>query len=132
MKWSIITFPFTLLAIALVVIGMAIASKVIGVYLGARLLGHRTHWTTPSFGVGLTARGGLEILVATLGLSLGILSQAMFAIIILIPMTTSLITPTLLRWALGHVQRSATGQIGLYEAGGTPGPEASSGLDCPA
>lgn len=96
----------TLLLIALAVIAVATFGKVIGTYLGARLVGGRDHWTALSFGAGLNARGAMEIIIATIGLSLGILSQDMFSIIVLMAMATSLMAPSALRFVLARVRMS--------------------------
>ncbi|MFO7678879.1 MAG: universal stress protein, partial [Chloroflexota bacterium] len=75
----------------------------VGTYAGARLIGRRDHWTSLSFGAGLNARGAMEIIIATIGLNLGILTQDMFSIIVLMAMTTSLMAPPALRWVLRRV-----------------------------
>ncbi len=93
-----------LIAIALLVIAVASGGKVLGTYTGARLIGRRDHWTALSFGAGLNARGAMEIIIATIGLNLGILAQDMFSIIVLMAMTTSLMAPPALRWVLKRVQ----------------------------
>lgn len=93
-----------LLLIALLVILVASGGKIIGTYSGARLIGRRDHWTALSFGAGLNARGAMEIIIATIGLNLGILAQDMFSIIVLMAMTTSLMAPPALRWVLRRVQ----------------------------
>ena len=93
-----------LILIALIVIAVASGGKVIGTYFGARVIGRRDHWTSLSFGAGLNARGAMEIIIATIGLSLGILAQDMFSIIVLMAMTTSLMAPPALRWVLKRVQ----------------------------
>lgn len=96
-------FKPTLIAVALLVIFIATAGKVVGTYIGARLIGKRDHWTALSFGAGLNARGAMEIIIATIGLKQGILSQDMFSIIVLMALTTSLMAPPALRWFLNHV-----------------------------
>lgn len=96
-------FTPELLAIALLVILVASFGKVAGVYAGARLIGRTDHWTALSLGAGMNARGAMEIIVATIGLSLGILTQEMYSIIVLMAMATSLMAPPALRWALRHV-----------------------------
>jgi Kef-type K+ transport system membrane component KefB/nucleotide-binding universal stress UspA family protein len=93
-----------LLLIGLLVIGVASFGKIVGTYLGARLIGGRDHWTALAFGAGLNARGAMEIIIATIGLSLGILTQDMFSIIVVMAMATSLMAPTMLRWVLRHIQ----------------------------
>jgi Kef-type K+ transport system membrane component KefB len=96
-----------LLLIALLVILIATVGKVVGTYTGARLIGRRDHWTALSFGAGLNARGAMEIIIATIGLSLGILTQDMFSIIVVMAISTSLMAPTALRWVLAHVEPGA-------------------------
>jgi len=92
-----------LLGIACLVILVASSGKVIGTYLGARLIGRKDHWTALSFGAALNARGAMEIIIATIGLSLGTLSQEMFSVIVVMAMVTSLVTPSALRWVLMRV-----------------------------
>jgi Kef-type K+ transport system membrane component KefB len=96
-----------LLLITLLVIAVAAGGKIAGTYLGARLIGRRDHWTALSFGAGLNARGAMEIIIATIGLQLGILSQDMFSIIVVMAMVTSLMAPPALRWVLQHVTPEA-------------------------
>lgn len=93
-----------LIAIALLVIFIASAGKVVGTYIGGRFVGGRDHWTALSFGAGLNARGAMEIVIATIGLQLGILSQDMFSIIVIMAMATSLMAPPALRWVLDRVE----------------------------
>src|SRR6267378_42325 len=46
----------------------------------------------------------MEIIVATIGLSLGILTPEMYSIILLTAIVTSLMAPPLLRWTIGKVE----------------------------
>lgn len=92
-----------ILAVALIVIAIATLGKVIGTYLGARLIGRKDHWTALSFGAALNARGAMEIIVATIGLSVGVLNQTMFSIIVVMAMATSLMAPPLLRFVLARL-----------------------------
>ncbi|MBW3628522.1 MAG: cation:proton antiporter [Gemmatimonadetes bacterium] len=92
-----------LIVIALIVIAVASFGKVVGGYAGARFLGRRDHWTALSFGVGMNARGAMEIIIATIGLSMGLLTQEMFSIIVVMAITTSVLAPPALRWTLSHV-----------------------------
>jgi nucleotide-binding universal stress UspA family protein len=89
------------------VIVVATTCKVVGVYIGARYLGKRDHWTALFFGAGLNARGSMEIIVATVGLSLGVLTQEMFSIIVVMAVTTSLMAPFILRWTVEHITPDA-------------------------
>jgi Kef-type K+ transport system membrane component KefB/nucleotide-binding universal stress UspA family protein len=94
----------TLIVITLIVIAIATMGKVAGTYFGARVIGGKDHWTALSFGAGLNARGAMEIIIATIGLRLGILSQDMFSIIVVMAIATSLMAPTALRWVLKRVE----------------------------
>lgn len=93
-----------LLLVAVLVILVATAGKFAGTYAGARLIGGKSHWNALAYGSGLNARGAMEIIIATIGLSLGILSQDMFSIIVLMAMATSLMAPTALRFVLARVE----------------------------
>lgn len=92
-----------LVTITLLVILIASLGKVVGTYIGARLIGGKGHWYSLSFGAALNARGAMEIIVATIGLSLGILTQEMFSIIVVMAISTSLMAPFALRWVLRRV-----------------------------
>jgi len=46
----------------------------------------------------------MEIIVATIGYSRGILTADMYSIILMVAVATSLMAPPLLRWTLGHVE----------------------------
>src|ERR1019366_7038903 len=59
---------------------------------------------SPHTGIGMNARGGMEIIVALIGLSLGVLTQEMYAIIVMVAIITSLMTPPLLSWMLSGVE----------------------------
>lgn len=94
----------TLIAIGLLVISIACFGKILGTYIGGRIIAKRDPWTSLSLGTALNARGAMEIIIATIGLSLGILSQDMFSIIVLMAISTSLMAPPGLRWVLKHVK----------------------------
>ncbi|MGH7458217.1 MAG: cation:proton antiporter [Longimicrobiaceae bacterium] len=92
-----------LIGIALAFLAVATVTKVTGTYLGARLIGRQGHWNALSFGAGINARGAMGIIVASVGLDLGLLTQEMFTIILLMAIVTSLMAPPALRWVLAHV-----------------------------
>jgi nucleotide-binding universal stress UspA family protein len=57
-----------------------------------------------SIAIAMNARGAMEIVVATIGLSLGILTPPMFAIIVLVAIITSFLAPLGLRLTLPRVR----------------------------
>jgi Kef-type K+ transport system membrane component KefB/nucleotide-binding universal stress UspA family protein len=85
--------------VVVLVLGGALVGKFAGAALGARLGGMRAREAT-AVGIGLCARGSTELVVARLGMDLGVLAPPMYALIILVPIVTSLATPPLLRRAL--------------------------------
>ena len=90
------------LAAAIAVLLLAIAGKFVGAYLGARA-SRLSHWDGIALGAGLNARGVIEVIVATVGLRLGVLSTATYTIIVLVAIVTSLMAPPLLRYATRRI-----------------------------
>ncbi|HEY0970843.1 MAG TPA: cation:proton antiporter [Gemmatimonadales bacterium] len=80
----------------LLVIGVAMAGKLVGCYTGARA-GGLSHWEGVAIGFGMNARGAMELVVALIGLSLGLLTQEMYSTIVLVAVVTSFLAPLLLR-----------------------------------
>lgn len=94
------------LGVGLIVLGIACLGKFVGAYLGAWAAGV-SHWERLALGSGMNARGAMEIVVATVGLGLGILTVEMYSIIVMVAIVTSLMAPPLLRWTLSKVQIGA-------------------------
>ncbi|MEL7206832.1 MAG: cation:proton antiporter [Actinomycetota bacterium] len=88
----------TLLWAAVVLIA-ASASKFFGSLIGARLSNLPAR-EGAALGIGLNARGALEIVIATVGLSLGVLNDRSYTVIVLMAMATSMLAPPLLRRVL--------------------------------
>jgi len=100
-------FSMTGFAVPILVLGVACAGKLVGCTLGGTAGGLR--WREAfAVATGMNARGGMEIVVALLGLSLGILTSQMFTVIALVAIATSMITPPLLGWALSDVPERAS------------------------
>jgi Kef-type K+ transport system membrane component KefB len=89
------------LLVAAVVCAVAVLGKFAGAYLGARL-SRLTHWEGLALGAGLNARGVVEVVVAAVGLRLGVLSETMYTIVVLVAIVTSVMAPPTLRWAMRH------------------------------
>jgi len=78
------------------VIGVAVVGKLVGCYSGARF-GGLSHWESVAVGFGMNARGAMELVVALIGLSLGLLTAEMYSTIVLVAVVTSFMAPLLLR-----------------------------------
>lgn len=90
------------LGIALLFIAIASVGKLGGCYLGG-YLGRLRRSEALAIGFGMNARGSTEIILATIGLAMGVLNQLLFTIIVVMAVVTTLCMPPLLRWALARV-----------------------------
>jgi Kef-type K+ transport system membrane component KefB len=77
----------------------AVIGKFAGAYAGARL-GRLGRWEAVALGAGLNARGVIQVIVAMVGLRLGVLSTAGYTVIVLVAIVTSLMAPPTLRFAV--------------------------------
>ncbi len=91
-----------LLWLAALLIGIASIGKLGGCYIGSRLA-RLNHPESLAVGLGMNARGSTEVILATIGLSMGVLNPRLFTIIVLMAVVTTLCMPPLLRWALARV-----------------------------
>jgi Kef-type K+ transport system membrane component KefB len=89
-----------LLALGLILI--ASIGKFGGAFLGAKLNGMSLPEAL-ALGFGMNARGSTEVIVASIGLSVGVLDQRLFSVIVTMAIVTTLIMPPTLRWALSRL-----------------------------
>jgi Kef-type K+ transport system membrane component KefB len=75
---------------------VAIVSKIIGAGLGARLSGF-SNLESLQLGVGMMSRGEVGLIVATVGIAEGLITQELFSSIIGVVIITTLLTPPILR-----------------------------------
>jgi Kef-type K+ transport system membrane component KefB len=108
--------PVVLLT-GLVVLVLAITGKFVGAYVGARL-SRLGRWEALAVGAGINARGVIEVIIAMVGLRLGVLSPDMYTIIVLVAVVTSVMAPPVLRFAMRRVEHTAEERLraGVYEA----------------
>jgi Kef-type K+ transport system membrane component KefB/predicted amino acid-binding ACT domain protein len=84
------------IGVALILSAIAIVSKV-GSALGA--IGSRgDKWT---IGFGMLPRGEVGLIFASIGLSVGALSEELYGSVLVVVLVTTLVAPPLLRWRLG-------------------------------
>lgn len=81
---------------AIVLLVIAILSKVVGCGLGARLC-KCTNREALQIGVGMVSRGEVALIVAQKGSQCGMLDDTLFAPIVLVVIVTTLLTPILLK-----------------------------------
>jgi Kef-type K+ transport system membrane component KefB/nucleotide-binding universal stress UspA family protein len=95
-----------LLLTSLGLIAIAGIGKFSGAFLGGAFSG-LTWGESFALGWGMNARGSTEIIVASIGLSLGALSESLFTMIVAMAVVTTMAMPPMLRWALARLPLKA-------------------------
>ncbi len=88
------------LALGLIVI--ASAGKFIGAFAGAKL-GGLVRSEAVALASAMNARGSTEVIIASIGLSMNVLSRDLFTLIVTMAVLTTMSMPPMLRWALKRV-----------------------------
>jgi Kef-type K+ transport system membrane component KefB/nucleotide-binding universal stress UspA family protein len=92
----------SLAVLALGLIAIASIGKFSGAFLGGKISG-LTRGESLALGCAMNARGSTEVIVASIGLSMGVLSQDLFTLIVTMAVVTTMAMPTMLRWALNRL-----------------------------
>lgn len=90
-----------LVLVTTVLVGLALASKVLGGWVGGRLAGF-DHGESRAIGNLLSARGAMEIVLADLALRAGVLDAGWHAVVMAIGIATCLVAGPLTRLAVGR------------------------------
>jgi Kef-type K+ transport system membrane component KefB/nucleotide-binding universal stress UspA family protein len=88
-----------LLALTLGLVLIASVGKFSGAFIGGTI-GGLTPRQCLALASGMNARGSTEVIVASIGLSMGVLSQNLFTMIVAMAIITTMAMPPMLRWAL--------------------------------
>jgi Kef-type K+ transport system membrane component KefB/nucleotide-binding universal stress UspA family protein len=91
-----------LLLLSLGLIAVASVGKFAGAFLGAEI-GGLSRKEALAVGCGMNARGSTEIIVASIGLSLGAITQTLYTMIVTMAVITTIAMPPMLRWSLSRV-----------------------------
>jgi Kef-type K+ transport system membrane component KefB/nucleotide-binding universal stress UspA family protein len=91
-----------LLGLTLALILIASVGKFGGAFLGGAI-GKLSRAESLALAVGMNARGSTEVIVASIGLSLGALSPTLYTMIVTMAVLTTCAMPPTLRWALSRV-----------------------------
>ncbi len=89
----------TLALLTLGLVLVASVGKFGGAFVGGKMAGMSWMEAT-AVGCGMNARGSTEVIVASIGLTMGILSDDLFTMIVTMAVITTLAMPPMLRWAL--------------------------------
>ena len=90
-----------LILFSLLLLVVAILTKVIGCGLGAFLCGFNKN-DALSIGIGMVSRGEVALIVAQKGSQVGLIDSSMFPAIVFVVIVTTLITPILLKIVMGR------------------------------
>jgi Kef-type K+ transport system membrane component KefB/nucleotide-binding universal stress UspA family protein len=91
-----------LLLMAVGLIAIASIGKFAGAFVGGEI-GGLTRRESLALACGMNARGSTEVIVATIGLSMGALTQNLFTMIVTMALVTTMGMPPMLRWSLARV-----------------------------
>ncbi|MGN6548756.1 MAG: cation:proton antiporter domain-containing protein [Pararhizobium sp.] len=92
----------TLAMLTGVLVLVASIGKFTGAFAGGKIGGMNWNEAT-AVGSAMNARGSTEVIIASIGLSMNILSHNLFTMIVTMAVITTLIMPPMLRWALGRL-----------------------------
>ena len=92
----------SILALTAGLIVIASLGKFGGAFFGGKL-GGLTFPESLALGTGMNARGSTEVIVATIGLSMGALNPNLFTMIVAMAVITTMAMPPTLRWALARI-----------------------------
>lgn len=88
-----------MLGLAVGLILIASFGKLVGCFVGGKL-GGLSDRESLALAIGMNARGTTEVIVATIGLSIGVLTKDFYTLIVVMAVTTTMAMPPMLRWAL--------------------------------
>ena len=94
-SWDVVYLTAGLILIASV-------GKFGGAFIGGKI-GGLTGKESFALASGMNARGSTEVIVATIGLSLGMLNESLFTMIVTMAVVTTMAMPPMLRWALSRL-----------------------------
>ena len=92
----------TLLTFTLAIILVATLGKFVGAVAGA-CLGGLSIYEALALATGLNARGSTEVIIASIGLSIHVLSVELYTMIVAMAVVTTMAMPPTLRWMLARV-----------------------------
>jgi Kef-type K+ transport system membrane component KefB len=87
---------------------VAVASKVMGCGLGARLGGFNNRESF-RMGLGMISRGEVGLIVASVGLSQGLIQENTYGVMVLMVLATTIITPLVLKAAYRNIKDDSKG-----------------------
>jgi Kef-type K+ transport system membrane component KefB len=113
LKLDVFREPYVIFLCVMVTF-IAVITKLIACGIGAWNLGLRR---AAQVGMGMVPRGEVGIIVAQIGLTLGVITAELYGVVLFMAVATTLIAPPFLKW-LFSTEDAARGEIGPPDAGG--------------
>ena len=88
----------TVVVLTVLLLVVAVLSKMIGCGLGAKICKY-TNLQSVKIGIGMISRGEVALIVATKGMSMGLMKDEFFSPLVLVVVATTIVTPILLKLA---------------------------------
>lgn len=107
LKVELSSMTTNILIFTVLLVVIAILTKIIGCGLGAKIMGY-TGKEALQIGVGMISRGEVALIVANKGESLGLISDELYAPVVVTVVITTIITPILLKVVFKDKKRSTT------------------------
>lgn len=104
----------SVIALSIFVTLVAVATKLLGCGAGAWGLGPRR---AAQVGMGMVPRGEVGIVVAQIGLSVGVVTAGLYGVVLFMAVATTLIAPPFLKW-LYSTEAAAKAEVAPPDAGG--------------
>ncbi|WP_194189706.1 cation:proton antiporter [Clostridium chrysemydis] len=95
-KVELTSMSMTIVLFTLLLLIVAVASKVIGCFLGAKFFNYETKEAL-QVGVGMVSRGEVALIVANKGMAVGLMNPSFLAPIVIVVVFTTVVTPILLK-----------------------------------
>lgn len=114
LKVTLTNMTPTIIIFAVVLLVVAILSKVVGCGLGAKICRY-TNKEALQIGVGMISRGEVALIVADKGLNMGLMSSGLFGPIVIMVVITTVVTPILLKFVFKD-KNDTSGEIKSKEA----------------
>ncbi|MCX6246927.1 MAG: cation:proton antiporter [Bacteroidetes bacterium] len=93
------------LPLLFMVLGISFITKILGGYLGGRMAGLNGS-TSFTIGLGLNARGIMELVIANIALQRGFIDVSVFSILVVMALLTTIFTPFFLQYGFHVIERN--------------------------
>ncbi len=108
------SFEVSMVPLLISLILVAVITKFVSGYYGSRN-GELSKDSSLLIGVSMIPRGEVGIIVASIGLTIGVFTDYMFTSIILMTLATSIIAPPLISWSYKRMQRRRHDEMAMQE-----------------